>query len=456
MFFFATLATAKIVTFDNLDLSEAFNVNSLFAPAPAPLQYPAGTWLPSTSGCYCGGPTHPGADGVASMNSEWAPQMTHIGFGGSFMCNGGCGGAPYVIHYDNSHVVTITAWSGRQCADYATPAITKMCFKFTNGKQNCVGGDRDATCGSGLGTPSSYTFSEGETLSDYIIGGNVKGRSDQGRVAYFKFTTLKADGTAGGWEVGDKATAYAAPLYNALEAINVHGTVFSGFFGKAWADVDQMGALVMKPACTVTHREITGVKCVDTTGNNNCGASWASTEGMIDVHAICDNCGHSNPVECEFSFGWSTTNEVSMSSTQMDSLSTEAGASLTMGISTEIGFEMIGSAEVSAETTFSVSVGAEHSWEQTKSSTTSKTGTVDSACKIPSLPGHKKTIATGTMVVGKLTGHVQFEVTAYTSCGGQEHSLEPVTITIGNVPGVGEVSHCDFDDASCNYEGFSF
>lgn len=340
---------------------------------------------------------------------------------GDYGCIGGCDGGEFVHHTEGTIVKTIDMWWG---GGVPNEGVAKMCVTNGNATAWCEGQEK--------GTKCSYTFSENEKLIDMTLYGNGIGT----RFGRLEFNTILPNGETHNWSCGPSAGR------NPYRVTNANGKQISGFFGRAGADINMLGVLLIEPTCTVISKKITNMECINKSGMN-CLADWVDGGHYITLEQGCDACNTSAGIHCGLNFNLKETHSIEMTSTSSQSIDVNTGVSMTA----TAGFNVeVVKAEVAVTT--SVNVGYGKTWGTTKSQTTSTETTVGSDCSADLLP-HTMVYGRGNAKAGSMVADMRITVTEVDSCGNESPTEHTYQLTVSNVAMTAEIAHCTYEDGTC-------
>jgi len=334
-------------------------------------------------------------------------------------CIGGCGGWDFTWHYEDEAVEELTCWGHGGDWD----SFTSLKVKFTNGKESYIGTPK--------GNSVKFVFDPQETFhGDITISGNGHGT----RTGYLAFTTGRSDGSLRRFECGN-------PGYDHWIFHPDPGLTLAGLFGKGGDDIDQLGLILREPLCPVESQQIIGVKCKGKTGPGGmCEAAFSEDPVGAHLTTTCDFCKTKSPGKCEGNFQYTRGREISTSSTSIDKFggSTEFSTKFTTGF-------FFAKAEMEAK----FSVNYEHTWEVSRSQADTEAIALGSACESSPKP-YSKTNLEMTVVVGTMTGDLEFTVRTKRKCEDQPQiTTHDGTVTIKNVPITSLTSDCTVVDVPC-------
>jgi hypothetical protein len=315
-------------------------------------------------------------------------------------------------------VKTITMWPTGGLHN----AATGLAWTLTNGNEYYVG--------QGEGEMKSVEFQPGDHLvGDIVLHGNGHGT----RFGRIEFKVRRAaSGEIEEYKWGDSHSPYYFPA---------DGMVISGFLGGAGSEIDMLGVILREPDCSVVSREITNIECVSPVDGDylKCSSVWTDAGTTDTAHALCDFCSTSNDGTCTATFKMVETHTTTTSSKSIDQL----GGSIKIGDEFSVGLLGTGG-KFKEEYTVTYS----HTWEESKSSSSSTTNWIVSTCAVDMKAG-TKTAFDSLQHMGHMSADIKLTVTMTDKCGGSSTETHDGTVQISNVPITATITECTPYDLPC-------
>jgi hypothetical protein len=339
---------------------------------------------------------------------------------------GGCGGLDFTWHYEGESVKELECW-GNGASSYG--GFTALKLKFTN--------EREAYIGSPKGESVKFVFDPQEKFhGDITLAGNdFFGKIwNPDRVGYLAFTTGLSDGSTRSFECGKRP-----PIPHKFPA---DGLILAGLFGKGGSDIDQLGLILREQSCPVESQEIIDVKCKGKTGPGGlCEAAFSEDAAGAHLTNVCDFCDTESPGKCEGHFQYTRAREISTTSTEIDAVG--------FGVEFENKFEA-NLIFAKSETSITLKLNYEHTWEESNSQVDTESIALESACESSPKP-HSRTNMEMTVVVGTVTGDLEFTMKTKRKCEDQPQiTTHDGTVTIRNVPITTLTNFCKVVDVPCD------
>lgn len=320
-------------------------------------------------------------------------------------------------------------------------AIKKICMGF-GGDVECFGSaNGNAAC--------SWTFLSTDRVDSMKIWRNSE-------------AVVKGDLRLGGIEInmvrnGQIQNFKCGKDHNRTYLVNdIKDKQIAGFFGSTRKDqIGHFGVMSFVPKCKIIAQEIIDVECAgETNGNGACVANFEEYGGDMNVafmYSVCDACQTTGEgeSECVFTFTRSTTNQVTQTSTSIDSIETGAETTITAGL----GIEIEGLFNANFETSQSFHINYGHTWEESKSTTQSTSVTIANECKWRAPAGTGVT-AEGKCTVGNMMADLIYTIQTTTSCDveGEEPKIEKYNgeVLVEDVALTTSIQSCKYVDLECD------